>query len=127
MIKKSYLQVLIGLFSFLTITGCSNANLFSREKWSYGDGLEFPLRNEIVDDLIANHHIKGLNFRQVIDSLGSPQRRDSLKFTYQIQDNSFDFARKKPAHKKSLIVYFNKDSVAVKFEIYEHTDKEKKK
>jgi hypothetical protein len=123
MIKNSTLKILIGLTSFLTIVGCSNASQFNREKWSYGDGLEYPLRNEIVDDLIANHHIKGLTFKQVIDSLGSPQRRDSLKFTYQIQDNSFDFARKKPAHKKSLIVYFNKDSVVVKFEIYEHTNK----
>ena len=112
----------------VALTSCHlSGSKFDRQKWSYGDGLDYPLRNDIVDDLMKNHHIKGLTFRQVIDSLGSPQRRDSLKFTYQIQDNSFDFARKKPAHKKSLIVYFNKDSVAVKFEIYEHTDKEKKK
>ena len=108
----------------VALTSCHlSGSKFDRQKWSYGDGLDYPLRNDIVDDLMKNHHIKGLTYRQVIDSLGSPQRRDSLQFTYQIQDNSYGFNRKKPAHKKNLIVHFNKDSVVVKFEIYEHTDK----
>jgi outer membrane protein assembly factor BamE (lipoprotein component of BamABCDE complex) len=126
MIKKSSFLVLAGIFLILAMTGCKGGK-FDREKWSYGDGLDYPLRNQIVDDLVANHHIKGLTFRQVIDSLGSPQRRDSLKFTYQIEDNSYNYGKKQPVHKKNLIVYFSKDSIAVKFEIYEHTEKEKKK
>jgi outer membrane protein assembly factor BamE (lipoprotein component of BamABCDE complex) len=120
-------NILMGIIVFTALTGCGNSSKFDRQKWSYGDGLEYPLRDEIVDDLMQNHHIKGLTFDQVIDSLGSPQRRDSLKFTYQILDNSFEFAQKSPIRKKNLIVYFNKDSVAVKFEIYDHTEKEKPK
>lgn len=127
MIKKSFLQIPLVLLAFMAITGCGNGSRFDRQKWSYGDGLDYPLRNEILDDLLKNHHIKGLNYRQIIDSLGSPQRRDSLKFTYQIQDDSYEFTRKKPAHKKNLIVYFSKDSIAVRTEVYDHTDKEKKK
>ncbi|TSJ43525.1 hypothetical protein FO440_04875 [Mucilaginibacter corticis] len=120
MMKKPYLLFLL----FIALAGCSlSGSKFDRQKWSYGDGLTYPLRDDIVDDLMKNHHIKGLTYRQVIDSLGRPQRRDSLQFTYQILDDSFDFNRKKPAHKKSLIVYFSKDSVVTKFEIYEHTDK----
>jgi outer membrane protein assembly factor BamE (lipoprotein component of BamABCDE complex) len=121
------LNILVGIIAFTALTGCGSGSKFDRQKWSYGDGLEYPLRDQIVDDLMENHHIKGLTFDQVIDSLGSPQRRDSLKFTYQILDNSFAFAQKDPIHKKNLIVYFNKDSVAVKFEIYDHTEKEKPK
>jgi outer membrane protein assembly factor BamE (lipoprotein component of BamABCDE complex) len=126
MITKVSFRLLTVIFLVLAIAGCTNSK-FDREKWSYGDGLDYPLRNDIVADLMANHHIKGLNYRQVIDSLGSPQRRDSLKFTYQIIDNSYNYGKKQPVHKKNLIVYFNKDSIAVKFEIYEHTEKEKKK
>jgi len=126
MIKKSSLQILFCLLTIAVFTGCAH-NKFTRANWDYGDGLDFPLRNEILDDLLQNHHIKGLNYRQVIDSLGSPQRRDSLKFTYQILDNSYEFGRKAPVHKKSLIVYFSKDSIAVRAEVYEHTDSEKKK
>jgi outer membrane protein assembly factor BamE (lipoprotein component of BamABCDE complex) len=124
---KLSLSILVGLITFTALTGCGSGSKFDRQKWSYGDGLEYPLRDQIVDDLMKNHHITGLTFDQVIDSLGSPQRRDSLKFTYQILDNSFEFAQKDAIRKKNLIVYFNKDSVAVKFEIYDHTEKEKEK
>jgi outer membrane protein assembly factor BamE (lipoprotein component of BamABCDE complex) len=106
--------------------GCGN-HKFDRQRWSYGDGLDYPMRNDIVEDLMANHHIKGLTYRQVIDSLGSPQRRDSLKFTYQVVDNSYNYGKKQPVHHKNLIVYFSKDSVVTRFEIYDHTEKPKKK
>ena len=122
MIKKLFFQISACLIAVIALTGCGGSK-FDRQKWSYGDGLDYPLREEILNDLVTNHHIKGLNYRQVIDSLGSPQRRDSLKFSYQILDDSYEFSRKKPAHKKSLILYFNKDSVVTKFEVYDHTDK----
>ncbi|MDB5002123.1 MAG: hypothetical protein JWQ34_348 [Mucilaginibacter sp.] len=127
MIKRSFLQIPICLLAFMAITGCSNASKFDRKKWIYGDGLEYPLRDEIVNDLVKNHQLKGLTFRQILDSLGRPQHWDTLQLSYQILDNSFEFARKKPIHKKNLVISFSKDSVAVKAEIYEHTDKEKKK
>jgi hypothetical protein len=127
MTKKLLFQFSICLFAVITVTGCSSNSKFDRQKWSYGDGLDYPFRDEILNDLVTNHHIKGLNYRQTIDSLGSPQRRDSLQFTYQIIDDSYAFARKKPAHRKNLIVYFSKDSIVTRFEVYDHTDKEKKK
>lgn len=127
MATKVSLRVLIGLGLMVLMAGCGNKK-FDRQSWSYGDGLDYPLRDDIVDDLMANHHIKGLTYRQVIDSLGSPQRRDSLKFTYQVIDNSFNYnAKKKDIRKKNLIVYFGKDSVVTRFEIYDHTEKPKKK
>jgi outer membrane protein assembly factor BamE (lipoprotein component of BamABCDE complex) len=126
MATKVSLRVLTGACLVILMAGCGNSK-FDREKWSYGDGLDYPMRNDIVDDLMANHHIKGLNYRQVIDSLGSPQRRDPLKFTYQIIDNSYNYGKKQPVHKKNLIVYFSKDSVVTRFEIYDHTEKPKKK
>jgi outer membrane protein assembly factor BamE (lipoprotein component of BamABCDE complex) len=126
MLHKAYSYIFIGLVGFAVFTGCSNRSKFDRQKWSYGDGLEYPLRDEVLEDLMANHHIKGLTLDQVIDSLGAPQRRDSLKFTYQILDNSFEFGQKNPIYKKNLVVYFNKDSVATKFEISEYKEKKKK-
>jgi outer membrane protein assembly factor BamE (lipoprotein component of BamABCDE complex) len=125
MIKKFSLQILIWIIAIAALTSCGSGSKFDRQKWHYGNGLDFPLRNDILEDLLQNHHIKGLNYRQVIDSLGSPQRRDSLKFTYQILDNSYEFGRKSPIHKKNLIIYFNKDSIAVRTEVYDHTDKKK--
>jgi len=125
MIKNFSLQILLCLATIAALTSCGNGSKFTRQKWHYGDGLDFPLRNDILEDLLQNHHIKGLNYRQVIDSLGSPQRRDSLKFTYQIIDNSYEFGQKSPIHKKNLIIYFSKDSIAERTEVYDHTDKKK--
>lgn len=127
MAHKAVFYIFLAMAGLTTLTACNNSSKFDRKKWAYTDGLEYPLRDDIVDDLMQNHHIKGLTFDQVIDSLGSPQRRDPLKFTYQLLDNSFQYQLKKPVHKKSLIVYFSKDSVANRFEIYEFTAKEKKK
>jgi outer membrane protein assembly factor BamE (lipoprotein component of BamABCDE complex) len=126
MATKVSLRVLAGICLVVLMAGCGNSK-FDREKWSYGDGLDYPLRDDIVADLMANHHIKGLTYRQVIDSLGSPQRRDSLKFTYQVVDNSYNYGKKQPVHHKNLIVYFGKDSVVTRFELYDHTEKPKKK
>lgn len=127
MIHKASFYIFGAIIALATLTGCGRGSKFDRQKWAYTDGLEYSLRNNIVDDLMKNHHIKGLTYKQVIDSLGSPQRRDSLKFTYQILDNSFEYQRKKPIHKKSLIVYFGKDSIANRFEVYEFIEKKKDK
>ncbi len=96
MVHKASFYILLGITGFATLTGCNRSSEFTRQKWASTDGLEYPMRDQVLEDLMANHHIKGLTFDQVIDSLGSPQRRDSLKFTYQILDNSFQFGRKKP-------------------------------
>lgn len=118
----SFKIALVFLIGFIA-TGCNNASKFDRQKWSYGDGLDYPLRDDIINDLVKNHHIKGLTYHQVIDSLGAPQQRDTLQVAYQILDNSYSYSRKKPVRKKNLILYFSKDSVVTRFEIYDHTNK----
>ncbi|MFD2148383.1 hypothetical protein [Mucilaginibacter antarcticus] len=72
MVYKASVYILLGMIGFATLTGCNDNSKFDRKKWAYSDGLEYPMRDNILDDLMANHHIKGLTFDQVIDSLGSP-------------------------------------------------------
>jgi outer membrane protein assembly factor BamE (lipoprotein component of BamABCDE complex) len=121
--KRFFKNLLILTILFLTASGCHRSDKFDRQKWSYGDGLEYPQRNDLVDDLVKNHHLKGLTYRQVIDSLGRPQSRDTLILSYQIMDNSYEYNRKKPIHKKNLILYFSKDSVVTRIEVYDHANK----
>jgi hypothetical protein len=123
MTKKLFYKAVFICLLFVVATGCKRDQKFDRQKWAYGDGMDFPLRDEIVNDLVQNHHLKGLNYRQVIDSLGDPQQRDVLQVSYQVLDNTADFNRKKPAHIKSLILYFSKDSVVTRAEIEEHNNK----
>jgi outer membrane protein assembly factor BamE (lipoprotein component of BamABCDE complex) len=123
MIKRLFFQISIGVLFDVALAGCNNASKFDREKWRYGDGLNYPLREDMVEDLMNTYHFKGMTYRQVIDSLGRPQNRDTLQLVYQVLDNSFDYLRKKPIRKKNLVIYFSKDSVVTKAEIYDHTNK----
>jgi len=107
---------------FISVTGCNRKQKFTRELWSFGDGLDYPSRTLILDDLLANHKIVGLTHYQVIQLLGSPQQRDtaSFKYAYQIEDTGTQYNPKKnPVHIKNLMVYFSKDSVVTKTEISE--------
>jgi outer membrane protein assembly factor BamE (lipoprotein component of BamABCDE complex) len=121
--KPLFILTLTGLV-FICITSCNRQQKFTREKWSYGDGLEYPSRKAILDDLLANHKIKGLNHYQVIQLLGSPQYKDTanFKYSYQIEDTGFKYNPKKDSvYIKNLVLYFSKDSIVTKTEIFEKT------
>ena len=112
--------------TFMSVAGCNNQQEFTRELWHYGDGLDFPSRKAILDDLLANHKIVGLNHYQVIQLLGSPQDKDTVKFkySYQIEDTGTKYnPKKKPIYTKNLVLYFNKDSIVTKKEVIENIAK----
>ncbi len=124
MLKRSLFILTLTALVFAGITSCNRKQKFTRELWTYGDGLEFPSRTMILDDLMANHKIKGLTHYEVIQLLGSPQFRDTanFKYAYQIEDTGFKYnPKKKPVYIKNLVLYFSKDSIVTKTEIYEKT------
>jgi hypothetical protein len=126
MVKRSLFQLLFISILFLGLTGCRQKKKFDREKWAYGDGLSFPQRDDVIDDLLKYHRLKGLTYHQVIDSLGAAQGKDSLQLTYEIVDTRYT-RHSGAAQVKNLILHFSKDSVVVKADIYDHTYKEEKK
>ncbi len=122
MLAKPFYYIAIAVFVF-TIASCGKSKReFTRETWSFGDGLVYPNRDAILDDLLAKHKLEGLTHYQVIQLLGSPQDKDTVKFkyAYQIVNNASEYNPKKnPVYKKDLVLYFNKDSVVIKKEITE--------
>lgn len=124
MFKRSLFILTLTALVFISITSCNRQQKFTRELWSYGDGLNYPSRKAILDDLLANHKIVGLNHYQVIQLLGSPQDRDtaSFKYSYQIEDTGIMYnPKKKPVYIKNLVLYFSKDSIVTKTDIFERT------
>src|ERR1035437_6521327 len=97
-----------GLLLLLVIAGCKKPEKFDRLKWKDGDGIDFPYRDGMLDDLLTNHQLKGLSYRQVRGLLDIPQGKDSLSIYYEIKVNRDTV---KPVEFKNLIIYFNKDSV----------------
>lgn len=121
--NKSLIIIVILSFT-LIISACTRTEKFTREMWSYGDGLDYPSRGKVLDDLLANHKIKGLNHYQVIQLLGSPQDRDTanFKYTYEVENGRNKYnPKKKPVYIKNLILYFSKDSIVTKTEVFEKT------
>lgn len=93
--KRRWLRYLItycivGTFfiSFFTITTVAENYFsdFTTEKW-----FKYPkLRNYMVDDLIENHNIIGMNENEVIELLGTPDTRNDTIFAYYMDEKYKD-------------------------------------
>ena len=100
------------LMSLLVNQGCHEVVVkqsFDKQKWNDREDMDYPERNSIIDDLVKNHKIKGLKYKQLIELLKEPQGHDSLSVYYQIV---MDFGNDiDPVYTKNLEVTFNKDSI----------------
>jgi len=108
------------------LAGCAGKEKFTPKGWDDGDGIEFPRRFRMVDDLLENHKLKGLTYKQVIALLQYPQRNS---FT----DRSFHYeiTRKMSGidtiYAKNLVFYLNKDSIVTDVKVVEKDYPRKKK
>lgn len=109
------------LFGLLVVflTACNRHAKFTREDWDYGDGLEFPSRKNMVDDLLQNYKLKGMKYQEVIHLLHRPQVSSTTEMIYDIEEIS---NKGKRLYVKKLILSL-KDSVVTDAKIYEHTEK----
>ena len=89
-----------------------------------GNGLSYTMRDKILEDLTTNYKLVGMTYKDVIRLLGKPDDIGTLKTSYDIINNEAIYNPKnKPLYRKNLEFYFNKDSVVIRFNVYEHTDK----
>jgi hypothetical protein len=103
------------------LQGCNDiTNIkFDKVKWdSVGDLHSYRYREAILNDLIAHHQIKGLTYKQIIDSLGQPENYgamgDSIRY-----DIVVDYGYLDPKSGRYLAIGFNKDSIATGFKVVE--------
>ena len=91
---------------------------FDRMLWNSKEDYDYPYREAMMGDLIAHHRLKGLSYKQLIDSLGMPENMtDTDGLYYQIvMDFGSDID---PVHTKYLVFKLNKDSVVNGFTIEE--------
>jgi len=116
MIKLKTIPLFCSLL-FIAFTGCHQATKFNTPQWKVGDGLDFPLRNDMLDDLVKNYHLKGMTYKQVQHLLSYPEGSDSASFYYEIIETYNNMARHE--HVKRLVFYMGKDSVITGFKIYD--------
>jgi len=113
--KKSTL--LLSTFCFL-LTACyqykrPESVKFDKHEWSIGgDGIVYPNRDKMLDDLLQNHNLKGLTYKQLIDTLGQPPDYDNIYEIVVYYKNDID-----PRHVKVLEFTFDKDSIVANWKL----------
>jgi hypothetical protein len=105
----------------LCFTACNRNIKFDRENWDYGDGLEFPNRNKMLEDLLKSYKLKGLKYQEVIHLLHRPQQSSATEMVYDVDET---VKKGKTTYVKKLILSL-KDSVVTDVKVYEHSDKKK--
>lgn len=102
---------------------CQDKNIpFNNTGWNESsDGVPCPpLRDKMLKDLLENHKLKGITYKQLIDKLGEPpicEICDPNSVSYEvIVKYGFDID---PSYIKTLDFYYDKDSIITDWKINE--------
>ena len=122
MTKQTLIYILIFTLLF-TLHSCKDKNIsFEKTGWNQDkDGIPCPpLREEMLDDLLQNHDLKGLTYKQLIDKLGEPSicetcNDNTLNYEIVVEYN-FDID---PVYIKTLEFHYNQDSIITDWKIIE--------
>jgi hypothetical protein len=97
----------------------SYSQKFNKAAWAVRDeGFIYYNRKYMLNDLIENHQIRGLTYKQLVESIGEP-RMDSGSYEayYNIElDYGWDID---PVYSKDLVIQLNRDSVVTGFDFKE--------
>jgi uncharacterized membrane protein len=116
----SYKRI-VTTIGLLFIVACNSIGInekFDKSKWTAKDDMDYPMRDAILNDLVTNHQLKGLTYKQLIDSLGEPanygDNKDSIYYDVVVNYGYLD-----PKSGKYLAIGFNKDSITTGFKVVE--------
>nr|WP_157535854.1 hypothetical protein [Mucilaginibacter sp. L294] len=125
MLKLRSVFILFILFA-VTLSACTSKQPFDRFGWNDGDGLTFPKRYMMVDDLLATHKLVGLKFSNVVGLLHYPDRfsYDRLSFHYEITRKMSGIDT---LYTKNLVFTMGKDSVITSVKVTERNYNDEKK
>jgi hypothetical protein len=107
----------MGLLITVSCNSISTNNKFEKTKWIAKDDMDYAMRESMLKDLVSNHHLKGLTYNQLIDSLGEPANyanKDSIYYDITVNYGYLD-----PKSGKYLALGINKDSVVTGFKVVE--------
>ena len=94
----------------VTMTSCSHTK-FEKGKWIDRTDPAFPPydRRNMVEDLLKNHKLVGLTYRQLIDNLGKPDVDEEGLLIYHIIIDFKDDID--PIFTRDLDISYSKDSL----------------
>tara|TARA_B110000259_G_scaffold141746_1_gene159605 strand:+ start:159 stop:545 length:387 start_codon:yes stop_codon:yes gene_type:complete len=86
--KNRISQFLIICLTVLAVSSCNSKQKFDSDEWKQ-TGLDWwmtDFREKMVDDLIQNDTLIGMNQEQVIELLGLPESENKAKLEYLIRE-----------------------------------------
>jgi len=120
-IRSAHL-VIVG-FIFLISGGCAHHTAqikFNRTQWDDGDIETYPYRDAMLNDLLANYHLKGITYHQLTKLLGEPGRWENVNIDSPYYVINTDYGHDiDPVYTKTLTIYLDKDSVVTNYEVKE--------
>jgi hypothetical protein len=111
--------------SALLVFSCQSASdklKFDKGRWTEfndSDGGEYPYRNKMLNDLVSNHKLKGLTYKQLVDSLGAPTYSEASNGTVSYEITSEFDSDIDPTHGKNFDLFLGADSTVISYKISE--------
>ncbi len=108
----------------LCFLACNNAKLenqakqekFDKVKWATKDKMDYPYRDNMLNDVMSHYELHGLKKDSLINLFGSPDRSDSSYLFYTIAQERLGFF---PIHTKTLVIKLTKDKTVEWRKIHE--------
>ena len=94
---------------------------FNKKQWTIMGDIEYPYRDIMLKDLVKNHKLLGITYKQLIDSLGSPNDYDNRDDTVRydiVVEWGWGFSAT-PVGGKILNLNLSSDSVVTSYKISE--------
>lgn len=115
------LKLIVLTTSLLVILSCNQNRKFDNSAWrEKGDLGTFPNREEMLKDLMNNHQLKGLTYKQLMELLGKPENDSDAEPNVACYNIVTDYGRDiDPVYIKNLQVKFNADSIVTEVAISE--------
>jgi len=116
--RRLSIAIFVGLLLTMACNSIGVNDKFNKSKWIAKDDMDYSMRESILNDLLSNHQLKGLTYKQLIDSLGEPANygndKDSIYYDIVVNYGYLD-----PKSGKYLALGLSKDSIVTGFKVVE--------
>lgn len=108
-------------FYFILIISCTlNQEKYNKKKWNLKDDVGYySYREPMLNDLLKNHKIKGLNINELNNLFGKieidPTNKNKIFFNI-VTDYGWDID---PVYTKDLILILNQNQIVIDYKIIE--------
>ena len=99
-----------------TVVHSAVDSVFNESKWKIKEGDEYPYREKMLQDLVYNQQLKGLEKEELIDLLGQPDRSNKGFLYYTVEQKKLGLW---PIHTTTLVIELSEDSIVKTRRIHE--------